>query len=258
MTSWEQRLSELPAVTLAELEGEAALLTRVDRKYIVGPEAWACVMAEVDGLRALEIDGQRVFGYESVYYDTPDLDSYRAAARRRPSRFKVRTREYLDSGARAIEVKLRSARGETVKHREWLDAAQPRGGRLEDGARRFVASFPEVAGIVDSLSPVLTTRYERATLVVDDARVTVDRDVKGIAAGGEATSFGDQLIVETKSPQRPGAVDRALWAHGIRPTRVSKFCTSLAAIQPELPSNRWTRTLRRHLNPAALAAPKGN
>ena len=37
MTAWEERLAGLPSVVLAQLESEAALLTRVDRKYIVAP-----------------------------------------------------------------------------------------------------------------------------------------------------------------------------------------------------------------------------
>ncbi|SEJ09219.1 polyphosphate polymerase domain-containing protein [Demequina mangrovi] len=254
MTAWEERLAQLPTVTLAELETEYALLTRVDRKYIVSPDVWAEVMAEVPGMRALEIDGARSFGYASVYFDTPELDSYRDAARRRPLRYKVRTREYLDTGGRAIEVKLRSAKGETVKHREWLADDAAGESRLEGSARDFVASFPEVGAAVDELAPVLTTRYERSTLVSHGARVTVDSDVTGISAEGPSIGFGGALIVETKSSMRAGDVDRALWARGIRPARVSKYCTTLAALQPELPSNRWARTLRRHLYPAALAA----
>ncbi|WP_062518328.1 polyphosphate polymerase domain-containing protein [Demequina gelatinilytica] len=253
MNAWETRLAELPAVALAELEDEYALLTRVDRKYIVSPAVWADVMADVEGLRALEIDGVRSFGYESVYYDTPELHSYRDAARRRPARYKVRTREYLDTGGRAIEVKLRSPKGETVKHREWLADDAPT-DLLEGAARAFVASFPQVGAAVDDLAPVLTTRYRRATLVAHGARVTVDTGVTGISAEGPSIDFGGALIVETKSSMRAGDVDRALWARGIRPTRVSKYCTTLAALQPDLPSNRWSRTLRRHLTTAAHAA----
>ncbi|WP_062519005.1 polyphosphate polymerase domain-containing protein [Demequina silvatica] len=254
MTGWEQRVAALPAVTLAELEAEAALLTRVDRKYIVSPVLLADVLGAVDGMRALEIDGERAFGYASVYFDTPDLESYRDAARRRPARYKVRTRDYLDTGGRAIEVKLRSAKGETVKHREWIDAHVARGGSLDGEARAFVASFPQVGDAVDALGPVLTTRYRRSTLVADGARVTIDRDVTAVESRGESVGFGSALILETKSSLRAGDVDRALWARGVRPVRVSKYCTTLAALQPELPANRWARTLRRHLTPTAATA----
>ena len=50
-------------------------------------------------------------------------------------------------------------------------------------------------------------------------------------------------IVETKSVGAPSAADRALWAIGCRPIRISKFGTSLAVLDPELPANRWTRAL---------------
>jgi hypothetical protein len=86
-------------------------------------------------------------------------------------------------------------------------------------------------------------------------RVTIDADV--VARVGEASvSFAPQLIVETKCAHHAGEMDRALWALGVRPSRVSKYCTSLAALNPELPSNRWARTLRRHLDSpvAAFAA----
>ena len=247
MTAWSAGLAGLPAVSLAELDAEAALQTRVDRKYIVDPATWAQVLGALDGARTLEIDGARSFRYSSVYYDTPELHSYRAAARKRPQRYKVRTREYVDSGARAIEVKLRSGKGETVKHRAWLTESHPADGALVGEALAFVASFPAVAGELASLRPVLRTTYERSTLLTPDGRVTIDRDVAGAAMGGEAVDFGDWLIVETKAALRAGAADRALWARGVRPSRVSKYCTTLAALSPELPANRWARTLRRHL-----------
>ncbi|MDN4477960.1 polyphosphate polymerase domain-containing protein [Demequina sp. SYSU T00039] len=244
---WTSRLGTLPAVSLEQIDSEAGLQTRVDRKYIVDPETWSQVLGSLDGVRVLEIDGARIFRYSSVYYDTPELHSYTAAARKRPSRYKVRTREYLDTGSRAIEVKLRSGKGETVKHRAWLQDDAVAEGPLAGEARAFVASFPSVASAVDHLEPVLRTSYERATLLTPDGRITIDRAVTGTAVDGQAVDFGDRLIVETKSALRAGAVDRALWARGIRPSRVSKYCTTLAALRPELPANRWARTLRRHL-----------
>ena len=57
------------------------------------------------------------FAYESTYFDDASLSSYLAAAHGRPSRYKVRTRTYVDSGECMLEVKRRSGRGETVKER---------------------------------------------------------------------------------------------------------------------------------------------
>ncbi|WP_297082175.1 polyphosphate polymerase domain-containing protein [uncultured Demequina sp.] len=248
--AWPAAIDALEPVSLEEINATAALQTRTDRKYLLPPETWSIALASLEAApRVLEIDGQRRFRYESVYYDTPELDSYRDAARRRPQRFKVRTRHYLDTGARAVEVKLRSRTGETVKHRDWFDASASSwmGPGLPPQARGFVEAFPQTASAVDALSESLTTSYERVTLLLPDARVTVDSDVRGRNVRDEEVGFGRSLIVETKSVSRAGSVDRALWALGVRPAKVSKYCTALAALRPDLPSNRWTRTLRDHL-----------
>ncbi|MDN4480656.1 polyphosphate polymerase domain-containing protein [Demequina muriae] len=249
--AWPGVIGRLAPVTLEELDATAALQTRTDRKYVLRPETWALALASLDAApRVLDIDGLRTFRYESVYYDTPDLDSYRMAARRRPLRYKVRTRQYVDTGTVAVEVKLRSRTGETVKHREWLSPGASRGGgpRLPAEAQRFVASFPATADAVGRLAETLTTSYERVTLLTADARVTVDAHVRGRDNRGREAGFGDLLIVEVKASARAGAVDRALWSLGVRPSRVSKYCTALAALRPDLPSHRWARTLRRHLD----------
>jgi hypothetical protein len=56
-------------------------------------------------------------------------------------------------------------------------------------------------------------------------------------------------IVESKSPGPPSGVDRLLWAMGYRPMKISKFCTSLAALDRGLPANKWSRALRQPWTP---------
>jgi hypothetical protein len=248
--TWDLVLANWRGVSLEQLDAAAELLTRTDRKYIVSEMTLAAALASLPEGAVLEVGGAREQAYATTYYDTPSLDSYTAAAHRRPQRFKVRTRSYLDSGSHAIELKLRSRRGATVKHREWLGSV---GSGLGEDARRFLAEFPQVAGAVAQLGPVLTTTYRRTTLVVPQGRVTIDAGVTA-SDGFDSVTFAPQLIVETKSESHAGEMDRALWALGARPTRVSKYCTSLAALDSELPSNHWARTLRRHLNQTTTAA----
>ena len=82
-------------IGLRELNELAELQTRVDRKYFVPADVFDRMIAELrDELRVLDIDGKRTFGYESVYFDTPDLATYRAHVQRRRLRFKARTRTY--------------------------------------------------------------------------------------------------------------------------------------------------------------------
>ncbi|MGB3259182.1 MAG: polyphosphate polymerase domain-containing protein [Ornithinimicrobium sp.] len=251
---WMDTVRDLPAITLQEVEDRAALQVRVDRKYLLDPHTWSIVLASLDERPSvLEIEELRRFRYSSTYYDTSGLDSYRDAARSRPHRYKVRTRRYLDTGSQAVEVKMRSASGATVKSRQWLDASEV-GGPLPDAAVTFLGQFDRIGDQAHELTQVLTTTYERVTLVTDQSRVTVDRHVAATDTGGRHMDYGDLLFVETKSDGGAGAVDRALWAAGIRPVRISKYCTSLAALRPELPANRWSRSLRRYLPKVAAHA----
>ena len=235
-------------LSLDEVLAVAHLQTRTDRKYVVGPDVFDRLIDALGaGLGGLEIGGLRAFRYESVYFDTPALDSYLGAARGRRRRFKVRTRSYLDSGHCMLEVKTRSGRGETVKARMPYDI----GGRscLDAAGLDFVrrhALLPAGA----TLAPVLTTAYSRATYVdlATGSRLTCDTGLACISPAGDSVSLPGEMLVETKSAGAPTAADRFLWRAGVRPVAISKFCVGMAALDPSLPANKWNRILRRHFD----------
>ena len=86
-------LASLPSISLDELNSVAALQTRTDRKYVVGEREAASILGSFDaGVEALETEGRRSFTYESVYFDTAELDAYKLAAHGRRRRYKIRTR----------------------------------------------------------------------------------------------------------------------------------------------------------------------
>ena len=104
-------------IGLAELERRAALMRRVDRKYLLDREQLDELLERAPrDCRVLQIDGRTRFRYRSTYYDSPELASYRAAALGRRRRWKVRTRDYLDTGSSFLEVKTRATR-QSDKHR---------------------------------------------------------------------------------------------------------------------------------------------
>lgn len=255
--SLSDSLDRLPAIGLAGLTERAELLTRTDRKYLVDLSALpGLVGALADGespVAVLEIDGRRHFGYESVYFDTPALTSYLQAARRRPRRFKVRTRTYLDSEATFLEVKTRDGRRRTVKTRMDRPSGQDRWEPpLDASARTFVAgllgrSVPDVGMVVSTLTPTLATRYRRTTLHLPDdaARVTLDVQLRATDRHGAALVVPGLAIVETKTLGRACAADRVLWQRGLRPIKVSKYATTMAALHPGLPAAKWRPALRR-------------
>ena len=253
-------LDRLAAVELDELNAHAALLSRVDRKYALDAAGLTRLLADLDDrTRVLEIGGQRTFDYASVYFDTPTRESYRLAAHRRRRRFKVRTRTYVDTGQTWLEVKTRGGRHRTVKSRTEYAGHVP--DYLSEDGRAFVTGILDREGIdpamVDQLEPVLHTAFTRVTLWLPDdgSRTTIDR---GLSVGRQRPADVDYpgaVIVETKSGPTPSSVDRLLWSHGIRPSKVSKFAIGMASLDPHLPANRWRRAMRGPLTPRTSQHP---
>ena len=275
--------------TLEDLNSAASLLARVDRKYLVASSAAQNVVDALTGRAlVLDIDGRRSFSYASTYFDTPGLDSYLQAARKRRHRFKIRTRSYLDSGLTLLEVKTRGPRGATIKQR--LDYRAADADRLTEEGIDFVVeclapltgSAQEARRTAQSLRPVMATTYRRTTLHLpdDDARATIDTDLawtalaprSGASSGlssttgagrtrptavgrGASRAAGPLAVVETKNPARHSPTDRYLWAAGHRPSRISKYATGMAVLRESLPTNRWHRTINRDLGRYQYDAP---
>ncbi len=243
------RIEALEPIDLVDLEAAAALTIRFDRKYLLGSSALDSIIGAIgSGHQALEIGGVRSFRYESVYFDTFELDSYMMAARRRPRRFKVRIRTYLDSGGCNCEVKERLRDGMTRKHR-WPHPFQARHRLTAEAANRVAERTPfELAAT--GLGPKLTVTYRRSTLV--DARsatrVTFDTNLSGWRPDGRFVELGGVVLLETKSAGEGTSLDHLLWDKGHRPVTISKYCTLMAALDPKLPANKWNRVLRRHFD----------
>ncbi len=239
----------LPHASLDEVLGAAELQTRVDRKYLVPVQNFIRLGDELARCyRVLQIDGQRTFGYESVYFDTPELTLYRQHLQGRRRRYKVRTRTYLDTGHTMFEVKLKGLRGQTIKHRRPHPPADRR--RVTEEAATFLDQLlqGEYGDVAPELVPSVTTRYSRTTLVdmAAGARVTCDVDLVCSDTTVRRATPGNHVLVETKNDGGAGLADRVLHDLGIRPVGISKYCVGVALLHPRVPSNRWHRILCRH------------
>ena len=250
----------LEPIGLDELNAAAGLLNRVDRKYVLGCASLAAVLRQLGPLyRALEIDGAREFGYESTYFDTPDLMTYRDHVKGRRRRFKVRGREYLHSGEVAFEVKLKGARGRTVKRR--ASCVPSLDDRLSEAAAAFLADCLATEYDAPPPPPMLTTltmRFLRTTLVAPELgeRVTIDTGLVFRGPDGRLGRMVDDVaIVESKSARGSAVIDGALRRAGARPERAcSKYCVGLALVRPDVRANSWRPLLRRYFEPEGAAA----
>ena len=233
------------AVTdLEEMNKYAKLQTRIDRKYIVTPEICNALLSGtgVKG-KVLDINGHRSTRYQSTYFDTPNLDLYKAAAYRRRPRFKARTRYYQQTNTAMLEVKTKDGRGKTVKTRTQYDPETLHS--LNEQGRQFINTIVEEKEIVKDLRQTLTTKYQRTTIVDPNTQTRMTCDEFLTCTDWENNTISlPMIILETKSSQHPSPFDTWLWDHHCRPNRISKYCTALAVLHPGLPSNKWHQTIK--------------
>ena len=245
-------------ISLEELDSHAGLQARVDRKYIVDYETLERLLAELgDDYLALEIDGERLQHYDSVYFDTPALKGYRHHMQGRRKRFKCRTLLY---GATAcfFDLKMKGRRGETVKRR--LPLPPLAHGSLTSDAGAFLKRelLQEYGCAAPArLVPILHTSFARLALTHSrrEERLTLDFGVMfdRVGGGGRSRMRPDHVLIEAKSPNGLGTVDRLLPRLGARPLSMcSKYCLGVALSQPGLPTNPYRPLLRRHFDPTPV------
>ncbi len=250
-------------ISLEETLSEAAMLTRVDNKYLVNRCQFRSLFNAIcDQYRLLTISDRSRFAYRSKYFD----DSYRAyyehhQGRRR--RFKLRIREYVDSGDVYFELKLKGLRGQTVKFRQSCDSFCV--DQLDDNSPYYqlARDWYENAyqrRFADRLSASLIVHYARISLVsvVGSERVTIDTDiVYEDAYNGESWDLSDNIaVVETKTEKGAGVMDHLLKKNGSRQvSKCSKYCLGLALGNRVARVNRFLPVLRKIRDIDRVSAP---
>jgi hypothetical protein len=233
----------LEPIRLEEI-GEAALLSRIDRKHIL-PQALipGLLAGQSPAYRILEIQGGRIAPYRTLYFDTPDLALYRAHHAGRPRRYKIRVRRYGATDASYLEVKFRNLWGRTQKERVLL---QPGDDPL---AILRTTNLLCVMQAVDAgaLRQALRTDFCRITLVRRDGKERVTLDVgMEFTQGTRTRCFPGVAIAEIKQSRRgPSPILAQLRAADRRQGSLSKYCIGIACLDETVKSNLFLPTLRR-------------
>lgn len=251
MNDYLPDLSRFGGLSLDELDRRASLLDRMENKYLIRSGQFGAVLRDLPGaFDVLVIGGRAVFTYETIYFDTADFQAYHEHLQGKRRRFKIRTRRYVDSELVYLEVKLKGARGRTVKKR--MRCSLDDHGRVSSEGTRFVRkTFESVYGerFEAPYFPRLGMLYRRLTLVGTAApeRVTVDFGFQFAGAGGaRAVAPEDVVIVEVKSERGRGVADQVMRDHQVRGGSCSKYCVGLNLIRPNLRHNQFKRTLETH------------
>jgi len=251
MTELESRfpaLAQLEPITLEEMDS-IKLMNRVDSKYVTTEERLAEILEKASqaGYRVLVTEGERMSPYNTLYYDTPDLQMYIAHQNGILFRKKVRTRTYVNSSTSFLEIKRKNNRGRTKKKRIGIPIEVFENfGTLPEAADFLLDKSGYSA---EQLEPRLYTRFTRITLVNPGMteRLTIDtRLTFHNVKYGTDSGLADGVVIELKQDGRiPSPMRGILLDLRVKPLRVSKYCIGTALTDPEVKNSRFRIKIRK-------------
>ena len=235
-----QLLAEFRPISLSEMEN-VKLLNRTDTKYILRLSQLRQVLAHItDQYWVLEAANTRLNHYQTLYFDTPEFTLYHQHHNGLRSRYKVRTREYVDSDLTFCEVKRKTNKERTIK------------SRLQTSIHSHNKKINEFVGghaPVDpqDLEPKLWNRFIRITLVSKHSpeRLTLDLNLE-FGWGDATTDLPGIVIAEVKRErvsQRSEFVQQ-MRELGIRPARFSKYCAGVYMLYDGIKTNNFKPRMR--------------
>ena len=246
-TDFSEALDAMDPISLEEMDG-ITLMNRIDTKYVTDEATLLEVLSDAarDGYRVLEVEGERIGAYDSVYFDTEAMKCFMDHHNRRLVRQKVRTRSYVKQGRSFLEIKRKNNKGRTSKKRMAIPAAEMMDFRADAAAAAFLAEHSWFTA--SELSPSAETSFRRITLVNAEKteRLTIDTALyfKNFRTDKEA-SLRNAVIIELKQDGRASSPMKGiLLDHRVKPMRVSKYCIAVTLTAPHLKSGRFKPKVR--------------
>jgi len=241
-----EMLSAFRPITLEEMKA-VKLMNRIDTKFVTTiPMLLRLLAMAGNDYRVQEISGERNMLYNTVYFDTPDCNMYCVHQHGHAGRQKLRTRNYVASNLKFLEVKTKNNRGRTKKKRIEIHDADIAQVNLESPANHpFLSSTLRYD--TASLHPTMNNYFRRVTLVNNalTERLTIDTDLRfhNIDTGRD-WHHPRLVIIELK---RDGLIHSPVLSMlnrlHIRPHGFSKYCIGSALTNPGLPINRFKRKI---------------
>lgn len=237
-------LSQYESISLAEIQNEAALLDRVDTKYLLGISQLCDALEQMTNFyRVLDIEGIRLNHYQTVYFDTHDFALYQQHHNGFGTRYKVRARKYVDSDLAFFEIKHKNNHARTIKSRLSIpDIVLQIQGEMD----QFLDHHTPFEG--DALEPKIWNEYLRMTLVSKYAveRLTIDMNIS-FGWDGSVSRLPGLVIAEVKQKklsQHSNFVQH-MRLQGIRPASFSKYTAGVYSLYDQVKTNNFKPQIRQ-------------
>ena len=156
-------------------------------------------------------------------------------------RYKIRTREYVESATRFLEIKYRNNKRKTDKTRMIL--TDKRDGFSEEEIRFIESNSPYKA---INLNKSVISNFKRITLANRKwmERITIDT-IPEFLYEDSRVCLDDLIICEVK--KEPGQymtpMEHLLRELRIKPFRISKYCLGTALLKKDIKSNLFKQKL---------------
>jgi hypothetical protein len=235
---------------------DVKLLKRYDTKFVFHRDKLPPLFDYLHShYSILEINNNRNFKYESLYYDTDDYFLYHQHHNKKLNRYKIRCRRYIDSGQCYFEIKFKNNKKKTIKTRLLLEDKVIK-DELSEISKEFGRKcvLKDYNAFLDKISPKLRVEFDRITLAspLNKERFTFDLNLTYTVNGTGKYRFNNLIIAELKSENislNPG-FRQYLKSLNIFPTTFSKYCIGIAMTNNHVKSNRFKKTLLKlnHFN----------
>jgi hypothetical protein len=207
-------------------------MEREDKKFVLATHQINNVLVDcLKEYQILKIENDLFFDYKTSYYDTKDLELYQNHHNGKGNRNKIRKRLYVNSGLTFIEIKNKTNKGKTIKHRIESNTIYE--------AEEFISSHSGLS--VSNLTKTLSLEYSRITLLHKTKLEKITLDYNLIFSNEKTTVKYTNIIMAEVKTEKPTAIDFCLIMkkYTIREGSLSKYCLGLVSLNNGIKHNNF-------------------
>ncbi|MDC7220290.1 MAG: polyphosphate polymerase domain-containing protein [Spirochaetales bacterium] len=253
MTQINSICNQLPPIHLDEMN-RVRLMNRKEVKYTVYRDLLPFLLKKISPhYEILEIEGEHLMPYKSVYFDTEDYALYTSHQNGKLNRYKVRSRTYELTGAEYLEIKFKTNKKRTIKNRIRIDETKDK-----EKVRTFTRT--SLPSHYENLEEKLTVRYQRLMLVdrAKTERVTIDMNLS-CSTPQRDCHYDHMAVIEIKheGDLKNSPMAQALEEMKIPRISFSKYCLGIADLYGNVKKNAMRlkmRTINKNLESQRLTA----
>jgi hypothetical protein len=225
------------------------LMKRYDTKFVFHRDMLTSVFDYlIKDYQLLQIDNDRTFRYENIYYDTDDFFFYHQHHNQKLNRYKLRLRKYIESNQCYFEIKFKNNKKKTIKSRILLTDNNIN-NELHEESKGFIRKTVIInkGDIVDRLKPSLGISFNRITFanLVNKERLTFDLNLTYDNKVSHPQKINNLIIAELKSERISfnSPYFQYLKTLKISPGKFSKYCMGISLTERNIRCNRFKNSL---------------